>query len=62
MARLLGDSDLNTFYYALDVDDIQLGNFLPSLMASLSRQNVIFGRQMNVLPPNVFEDPYKHMG
>ena len=61
MARLLGDSDLNTFYYALDVDDIQLGNFLPSLMASLSRQNVIFGRQMNVLPPNVFEDPYKHM-
>ena len=61
MARLLADSDLNSFYYALDVDDIKLGNFLPSLMATLSRQNVIFGRQMNVLPPNVFDDPYKHM-
>ena len=61
MARLLGDRDLRSFYYALDVDDIKLGNFLPSLMASLSRQNVIFGRQMNILPPNVFDDPYKHM-
>jgi len=61
MARLLGDSDLSAFYYALDVDDIKLGNFLPSLLGTLSRQNVIFGRQMNVLPANVIDDPYKHM-
>ncbi len=61
MARLLGDSDLSAFYYALDVDDMKLGNFLPSLMGALSRQNVIFGRQMNLLPANVFDDPYKHM-
>ena len=61
MARLLGDSDLSVFYYALDVDDINLGNFLPSLMRALSRQNVIFGRQMNVLPAKVFDDPYKHL-
>ena len=61
MARLLGDCDLSTYYYALDVDDINLGNFLPSLMGSLSRQHVTFGRQMNVLPAQVLEDPYKHI-
>ena len=61
MARLLGDSGLSAFYYALDLDDINLANFLPSLMGTLSRQHVAFGRQMNVLPANVFDSPYKHM-
>lgn len=61
MARLLGDGDLNSFYYALDLDDISLANFLPSLLGTLSRQHVSFGRQMNVLPANVFDDPYKQM-
>lgn len=61
MARLLADNDRKVFYYALDLDDINLANFLPSLTGALSRQNVNFGRQMNVLPANVLDNPYKHM-
>jgi len=61
MARLLADKDLSTFYYALDVDDINLRNFLPGIMGSLSRQHGTFGRQMNVLPAQQLEDPYKYL-
>ena len=61
MARLLGDSDVATFYYALDVDDINLRNFLPGILRGLSRQHVTFGRQMNVLPARLLEDPNKHL-
>ena len=61
VARLLGDTEVKTFYYALDIDDINLRNFLPGVMGSLSRQHVTFGRQMNVLPQNVLHDPNRHM-
>ena len=61
MARLLGDGSRYTFYYALDVDDINLRNFLPGIMSGLSRQHVTFGRQMNMLPANVLNDPFKYM-
>lgn len=61
VARLLGDGDLSTFYYALDVDDINLGNFLTGIMGGLSRQHVTFGRQMNVLPGKVLDDPNRHL-
>lgn len=61
MARLLGDGRESTFYYALDADDINLGNFLPGIMRSLSRQHGAFGRQLNVLPARLLEDPYKHL-
>lgn len=61
MARLLGDDHESTYYYALDVDDINLRNFLTGIMGSLSRQHVTFGRQMNVLPSSVMDDPFRHM-
>ena len=61
MARLLGDGSRYTFYYALDVDDINLRNFLPGIMSGLSRQHVTFGRQMNMLPANVLNDPFKYL-
>ena len=61
LARLLDDSGLRVFYYALDIDDVNLRNFLASLMDSLSRQHATFGRLMNVLPAKALDDPYKHL-
>jgi DNA-binding SARP family transcriptional activator len=61
VARLLTDTKTTTFYYALDIDDINLRNFLLGIVGGLSRQHVTFGRQMNVLPQNVLDDPNKHI-
>ena len=61
LARLLGDSQVVTFYYALDIDDINLRNFLIGIMSSLSRQHATFGRKLNVLQESVLLDPNRHM-
>ena len=61
MAALLGDDKVSTFYYALDIDDINLRNFLTGITGSLSRQHATFGRQMNLLPQSVLDDPFRHM-
>ncbi len=61
VARLLGDGDLRAFYYALDIDDINLRDFLTGIMDCLARQHATFGRLMNVLPAAVLENPYKHI-
>lgn len=61
MAKLLGDDQVSTFYYALDIDDINLRSFLTGITGSLSRQHVTFGRQMNLLPKKVLDDPFRHM-
>ncbi len=61
VARLLGDPQVRTHYYALDIDDINLFNFLTGLMNSLSKQHATFGRHLNMLPPTVLDDPYAHL-
>ena len=61
MARLLGDSDASVLYHALDIDDINLTNFLTGIMNSLSKQRKTFGRRLNVLPTAVLDEPYKHL-
>ena len=61
VARLLSDTEQRTYYYALDVDDVNLFSFLTGLMNSLSRQHATFGRHLNVLPQHVLDDPYKHI-
>lgn len=61
MARLLGDSDASVLYYPLDIDDINLSNFLTGMMNSLSKQRKTFGRQLNVLPTAVLDEPFKHL-
>ena len=61
VARLLGDSREKTYYYALDVDDINLFNFLTGLISGLSKQHSTFGRLLSLLPQNVLENPYKHL-
>ncbi|MCY3797325.1 MAG: bacterial transcriptional activator domain-containing protein [Chloroflexi bacterium] len=61
MAKLLADGNVSTLYYALDVDDINLRDFLTGITGSLSRQHVTFGRQMNLLPKRVLDEPLRHM-
>ena len=61
MARLLDDADLPVFYYALDVDDVNLRNFLRGIVAGLSRQHATFGRLMNVLPAAALRNPNRHL-
>ena len=60
LARLTGDSNINTFYYALGLDDINLRNFLTSIMHDLSNQHPTFGRHLNLLPKAVHDDPYSN--
>ena len=61
VARLLGDSAQKTYYYALDIDDINLFHFLTGLINELAKQHASFGRHLNVLPQNVLQNPYKHL-
>ena len=61
VAGVLSDAKTRAFYYALDVDDINLYNFLTGLMNSLSKQRPTFGRHLNLLPQNVLDEPYKHL-
>lgn len=61
IARLLADSQRTTYYYALDVDDVNLYSFLTGLMNSLSKQHATFGRHLNAVPQHVHENPYQHL-
>ncbi len=60
-ARLLSDGAQRTFYYALDIDDINLFHFLTGLINRLAKQHASFGRHLNMLPHAVLQDPYKHL-
>ena len=61
VARLLADPNIHTLYYALDVDDISLPNFLTGIIRSLSLQHATFGRHLSVLPGNTLDAPNKNM-
>ena len=61
VARLLADTDPKTYYYALDIDDINLFHFLTGLINSLAKQHASFGRHLNLLPQNVLRNPYQYL-
>ena len=61
VARLLSDSARKSYYYALDIDDINLFHFLTGLINGLAKQHASFGRHLNVLPQNVLQNPYRHL-
>ncbi len=61
VARLLSDASTRTYYYALDIDDINLYNFLTGLMNTLAKQRRTFGRHLNLLPEDALREPYKHL-
>ena len=57
----MSDSAHKTYYYALDIDDIDLFHFLTGLINGMAKQHASFGRHLNVLPQNVLQNPYGHL-
>ncbi|MEO1255464.1 MAG: BTAD domain-containing putative transcriptional regulator [Bacteroidota bacterium] len=56
VAMLVNDDDVNTFYYSLGPDDINLRAFIESLLHEMVNQHSTFGRHINLLSPNVFDN------
>ncbi len=56
VARLINSPELNTFYYALGPDDLNLNSFLSGITHDLANQHPTFGRHINILPPNDTQD------
>jgi DNA-binding SARP family transcriptional activator len=57
IAKLMNDPELNTFYYAMGPDDINLQAFISSITHDLANQYPMFGRHINMLPQKVYENP-----
>lgn len=61
LAMLINDESRPTYYYALGPDDIDLRTFIEGITHDLANQHNTFGRHLNLLPQDVYEDPNKHM-
>jgi DNA-binding SARP family transcriptional activator len=60
LAKLLSDESVKTFYYALDPDDVSVKTFTESITRSLANQFPTFGRHLNIIQQEVFENFYKY--
>ena len=60
VARLVDSDELNTYYYALGPDDINLKAFITGITHDLADQFPTFGRHINMLPHNVYENPLEN--
>ncbi|HVU10928.1 MAG TPA: BTAD domain-containing putative transcriptional regulator [Phototrophicaceae bacterium] len=58
LAHLLNSSDYKTFYYALGPDDISVPSFLDGITHDIANQNPMFGRHINMLEP----EDYNNLG
>lgn len=56
VAYLLNASDSNLFYYAMGPDDINIQSFLSGITHDLANQHPTFGRHVNMLSPNEYEN------
>jgi DNA-binding SARP family transcriptional activator len=56
IAMLINDEDVNSFYYALGQNDVNLKSFIEILTHEMLNQHPTFGRHINLLPPSVFEN------
>jgi len=57
VAKLINTSEHKTFYYAMGPDDIKLHAFIASISHDLANQHPTFGRHINMLPQNIYENP-----
>ncbi|MEL6405270.1 MAG: BTAD domain-containing putative transcriptional regulator [Chloroflexota bacterium] len=56
IAKLISTDDANIFYYSLRSDDINLQAFIESLSHEMINQHPTFGRHLNMLPSEVYDD------
>ena len=61
LARMLSNPDVTTFYYAMDIDDINLKNFLIHIVHDMSNLRPTFGRHLANLSQSIHNDPYRHL-
>ena len=57
VAKLINSPDHKAFYYAMGPDDIKLHAFIASISHDLANQHPTFGRHINMLPQNIYENP-----
>ncbi len=60
IARLINDPEKRVYYYAMGPDDIKLRAFIASVAHDLANQHPMFGRHINMLPQNIYENPVEH--
>lgn len=60
VAQLILREDVQTFYYAISPDDIDLKFFLNNILNTLAVQHPTFGRHTNVLPYYMLKNPTAH--
>lgn len=56
VARLINSTDHKVFYYALGPDDISVPSFLAGITHDVANQNPMFGRHINMLEPEDYDD------
>jgi DNA-binding SARP family transcriptional activator len=56
VAQLIETPEINTFYYAMGPDDINLQSFLSGVTHDLANQHPTFGRHLNMLPADSYND------
>jgi DNA-binding SARP family transcriptional activator len=56
VARLINTPDWPVYYYALGPDDLNVRSFLAGITHDLANQHPTFGRHINILPQNAYED------
>lgn len=56
VAQLINAPDIPTFYYAMGPDDVNIQAFITGLTHDLANQHPLFGRHVNTLPEQVYED------
>lgn len=59
VARLINSTDHKVFYYALGPDDISVPSFLAGITHDVANQNPMFGRHINMLEPEDYNNPEK---
>lgn len=61
IAKLLNASGIKVLYYAMGPDDVNLQSLISSLTHDLADQHPVFGRHINLLPKDIYEQPETHL-
>ncbi len=61
LANLINDEEVNAYYYALGINDNTLRGFIEGLLHELPEQHETFGRHLNLLDQEVYDNPVGHL-
>lgn len=61
LANLINDPEVSAYYYALGTNDDTLRGFIEGILHELPEQHATFGRHLNLLDQQVYENPAAHL-